>query len=121
MSKLIILCLYHKILLEEISGKSGDKGNVLAYNTYGTSRINAYKIIEQTLNAIAQAKQESEYDGQYIQFGGMNPEITLRKHQINAIAHILLCNKSLFVVPNHIIEQYYIFQKKVTNIILIVI
>ena len=178
-----------------ITGKSEDKGNVLAYNTYGTSRINAYKIIEQTLNlkdvriydtkididgkeqkvlntketAIAQAKQESikekfenwiwndqnrreklvklynekfnsikprEYDGQYIQFGGMNPEITLRKHQINAIAHILyggntllahevgagktyemiagameskrlgLCNKSLFVVPNHITEQF---------------
>ena len=77
-----------------------------------------------------------EYDGQYITFGGINPEISLRKHQVNAIAHILyggntllahevgagktfemvagameskrlgLCNKSLFVVPNHIIEQF---------------
>ena len=178
-----------------ISGKSEDIGNIKAINTYGTPRINAYKIIETTLNlkdvriydkvidingnevrelniketAIAQAKQElikekfqewiwkeqprrerlvnlynekfncirpREYDGQYITFGGMNPEIQLRKHQINAIAHILyggntllahevgagktfemvagameskrlgLCNKSLFVVPNHIIEQF---------------
>ena len=178
-----------------ISGKSEDVGNVRAYNTYGTPRANAYKIIETTLNlkdvriydtfididgkeqrvlnakdtAIAQAKQEQikqqfqdwiwkdqarrerlvtyynenfnnirprEYDGQYITFGGINPEITLRKHQINAIAHILyggntllahevgagktfemvagametkrlgLCSKSLFVVPNHIIEQF---------------
>ena len=77
-----------------------------------------------------------EYDGQYINFSGINPEISLRKHQVNAIAHILyggntllahevgagktfemvagameskrlgLCNKSLFVVPNHIIEQF---------------
>ena len=178
-----------------ISGKSEDRGNVRSYNTYGTSRANAYKIIETTLNlkdvritdtivdidgkeqkvlnaketAIAQAKQDliktkfeewiwkdqsrrerlvklynekfnsirpREYDGKYITFGGMNPEITLRTHQINAIAHILyggntllahevgagktfemvagsmeskrlgLCNKSLFVVPNHIIEQF---------------
>ncbi len=178
-----------------ISGKSEDKGNVLAYSTYGTARANAYKIIETTLNlkdirindtvidehgneqkvlnaketAIAQAKQDRikeefvewiwkdqarrerlvkiyneqfnsikprEYDGQYIQFGGINPEISLRKHQIDAIAHILyggntllahevgagktfemvasameskrlgLCSKSLFVVPNHIIEQF---------------
>ena len=178
-----------------ISGKSEDRGNIKAINTYGTLRINAYKIIETTLNlkdvrifdttidmdgkeqkvlnkketAIAQAKQDiiktkfeewiwkdqarrerlvnyynehfnnirpREYDGQYITFGGMNPEIKLRKHQINAIAHILyggntllahevgagktfemvagameskrlgLCNKSLFVVPNHIIEQF---------------
>ena len=178
-----------------ISGKSEDRGNVKSYSTYGTSRINAYKIIEQTLNlkdvritdtivdidgkeqrvlntketAIAQAKQDlikskfeewiwkdqarrerlvnlynekfnsirpREYDGQYISFGGINPEIHLRKHQINAIAHILyggntllahevgagktfemvaaameskrlgLCSKSLFVVPNHIIEQF---------------
>lgn len=178
-----------------ISGKSVDKGNVKSYSTYGTSRVNAYKIIENTLNlkdvrvydkvidadgnenrvlnsketAIAQSKQEiikekflewiwkdqprrerlvklynekfnnirtREYDGQYISFGGMNPEITLRKHQVNAIARILyggnsllahevgagktfemvaasmeskrlgLCNKSLFVVPNHIIEQF---------------
>ena len=178
-----------------ISGKSEDRGNVLAYSTYGTTRANAYKIIETTLNlkdvkitdtvidengneqkvlnvketAIAQAKQDRikdefvewiwkdhsrrerlvkiynekfnsikprEYDGQYIQFGGINPEISLRKHQIDAIAHILyggntllahevgagttfetvdspmeskrLClrRKSLFVVPNHIIEQF---------------
>ena len=178
-----------------ISGKSEDRGNVLAYSTYGTTRANAYKIIETTLNlkdvkitdtvidengneqkvlnvketAIAQAKQDRikdefvewiwkdhsrrerlvkiynekfnsikprEYDGQYIQFGGINPEISLRKHQIDAIAHILyggntllahevgagktfemvasameskrlgLCSKSLFVVPNHIIEQF---------------
>lgn len=137
-----------------ISGKSEDRGNVLAYNTYGTTRINAYKIIETTLNlkdvritdtvidengneqkvlnaketAIAQAKQEKikeefaewiwkdqsrrerlvtiynekfnsikprEYDGQYIQFGGINPEISLRKHQIDAIAHILYGGNTL--------------------------
>lgn len=178
-----------------ISGKSEDSGNVKAINTYGTRRVNAYKIIETTLNlkdvrifdtvididgkeqkvlntketAIAQSKQEliknkfedwiwrdqarrerlvtyyneqfnntrpREYDGQYITFGGINPEISLRKHQVNAIAHILyggntllahevgagktfemvagameskrlgLCSKSLFVVPNHIIEQF---------------
>lgn len=178
-----------------IVGKSEDRGNILAYSTYGTTRANAYRIIETTLNlkdvritdtvidengneqkvlnaketAIAQAKQEKikeeflewiwkdqsrrerlvkiynekfnsikprEFDGQYIQFGGINPEITLRKHQIDAIAHILyggntllahevgagktfemvasameskrlgLCSKSLFVVPNHIIEQF---------------
>lgn len=178
-----------------ISGKSEDRGNLLAYSTYGTTRANAYKIIETTLNlkdirindtvidengneqkvlnaketAIAQAKQDRikeefvewiwkdptrrerlvkiynekfnclkprEYDGQYIQFGGINPEITLEKHQIDAIAHTLyggntllahevgagktfemvasameskrlgLCSKSLFVVPNHIIEQF---------------
>ena len=178
-----------------IQGKSEDRLNSRATTTYGTSRMNAYKIIEQTLNlkdirifdtvidldgkeqkvlnaketAIAQGKQEiiktkfqewiwkdqarrerlttiynerfnsikpREYDGKYITFGGMNPEITLRKHQINAIARILyggntllahevgagktfemvagameskrigLCNKSLFVVPNHIIEQF---------------
>ena len=178
-----------------ITGKSEDRGNEKVYSTYGTKRMNAYKIIEQTLNlkdvrifdtvidldgkeqkvlnaketAIAQAKQEMiktkfnewiwsdqerrnrlttmynekfncikprEYDGQYITFGGINPEITLRLHQSNAIARILyggntllahevgagktfemvagameskrigLCNKSLFVVPNHIIEQF---------------
>lgn len=178
-----------------ISGKSEDTGNIKAINTYGTTRANAYKIIENTLNlkdvrifdtvidingkeqrvlntketAIAQAKQDlikskfedwiwkdqarrerlvteynekfnnirpREYDGQYITFGGINPEISLRKHQVNAIAHILyggntllahevgagktfemvagameskrlgLCSKSLFVVPNHIIEQF---------------
>ena len=178
-----------------MEGKSYDKGNVRAYNTYGTSRINAYKIIEETLNlkdvrifdyieddegkkkavlnkketAIAQSKQEMikqefqdwiwsdperrerlcksynekfnsvrprEYDGSHIIFNGMNPEIELREHQKNAVAHILyggntllahavgagktfemvaaaqeskrlgLCNKSLFVVPNHLTEQW---------------
>ena len=178
-----------------IEGKSYDRSNVKAYSTYGTSRINGYKIIEETLNlkdvrifdyiedeegkkkavlnkketAIAQAKQElikqgfqdwiwadptrrekltkmynekfnsirpREYDGSHIVFNGMNPEIELREHQKNAVAHILyggntllahavgagktfemvaaameskrlgLCNKSLFVVPNHLIEQW---------------
>lgn len=178
-----------------IEGKSYDKGNVRAYNTYGTSRINAYKIIEETLNLkdvrifdyieddegkkkavlnkketeIAQSKQEMikqefqdwiwsdperrerlcksynekfnsvrprEYDGSHIIFNGMNLEIELREHQKNAVAHILyggntllahavgagktfemvaaaqeskrlgLCNKSLFVVPNHLTEQW---------------
>ena len=131
-----------------IEGKSYDRSNVKAYSTYGTSRINAYKIIEETLNlkdvrifdyiedeegrkkavlnkketAIAQAKQElikqgfqdwiwadparrekltkmynekfnsirpREYDGSHIVFNGMNPEIELREHQKNAVAHIL--------------------------------
>ena len=178
-----------------IEGKSTDRGNVKAISTYGTIRINAYEIIEDTLNlkdvrifdyvydadgrktavlnkketAIAQSKQElikdafaewiwkdpdrreaicktynilfnsnrpREYDGSHINFSGMNPEITLRKHQVNAIAHILyggntllahvvgagktfemvaaameskrlgLCQKSLFVVPNHLTEQW---------------
>ncbi len=178
-----------------IENKNVDKGNIKAYKTYGTDRINAYKIIETTLNlkdvkifdtiiddegrkqrvlnkketAIAQSKQEQikkafedwiwndqdrrnrlvqiynerfnsirprEYDGSNLRFVGMNPEISLRKHQLNAIAHVLyggncllahevgagktfemvasameskrlgLCNKSLFVVPNHIIEQF---------------
>ena len=178
-----------------IEGKSTDRGNVKAISTYGTKRINAYEIIEVTLNlkdvrifdyvydadgrktavlnkketAIAQSKQElikdafaewiwkdpdrreaicktynilfnsnrpREYDGSHINFSGMNPEITLRKHQVNAIAHILyggntllahvvgagktfemvaaameskrlgLCQKSLFVVPNHLTEQW---------------
>ena len=178
-----------------IEGKSTDRGNVKAISTYGTKRINAYEIIETTLNlkdvrifdyqydeegrriavlnkketAIAQSKQElikdafaewiwkdpdrreaicktynilfnsnrpREYDGSHISFSGMNPEITLRKHQVNAIAHILyggntllahvvgagktfemvaaameskrlgLCQKSLFVVPNHLTEQW---------------
>ena len=178
-----------------IEGKSKDRGNVKAISTYGTQRINAYEIIEDTLNlkdvrifdyvydadgrktavlnkketAIAQSKQElikdafaewiwkdpdrreaicktynilfnsnrpREYDGSHINFSGMNPEITLRKHQVNAIAHILyggntllahvvgagktfemvaaameskrlgLCQKSLFVVPNHLTEQW---------------
>ena len=178
-----------------IDGKSNDRNNVKAYTTYGTSRINAYKIIEQTLNlkdvkifdtfiddegrkqrvlnrketAIACSKQDAikeaflnwvwedperrnhlvrlyndkfncirprEYDGSHIGLVGMNPEIKLRTHQLNAVAHVLygnntllahevgagktfemvaaameskrlgLCNKSLFVVPNHIIEQF---------------
>ena len=178
-----------------IEGKSSDRSNVKAYTTYGTNRINAYKIIEETLNlkdvrifdyvedadgkkkpvlnttetAIAQAKQEQikqgfqdwvwadptrremlckiynekfnstrprEYDGSHIVFSGMNPEIELREHQKNAVAHILyggntllahavgagktyemtaaameskrlgLCSKSLFVVPNHLTEQW---------------
>ena len=178
-----------------MEGKGMDPGNVKAFSTYGTKRINAYEIIETTLNlkdvrifdyvydadgrktavlnkketAIAQSKQElikdafaewiwkdpdrreaicktynilfnsnrpREYDGSHISFSGMNPEITLRKHQVNAIAHILyggntllahvvgagktfemvaaameskrlgLCQKSLFVVPNHLTEQW---------------
>lgn len=178
-----------------VKGKNDDRsGNIKANVTFGTSRINAYKIIEETLNlrdvrifdtveedgvekrvlnkketAIAQQKQEAikeafqswiwkdprrrerltriyndrfnavrprEYDGSHIRFTGMNPEITLRKHQVDAVAHILyggntllahcvgagktfemaaaameskhlgLCNKSLFVVPNHLTEQW---------------
>ena len=178
-----------------IEGKSADKSNIKAHSTYGTGRINGYKIIEETLNlrdvrifdyvedadgkknpvlnkketAIAQGKQElikqafqdwiwkdparrerltrlyndkfnstrpREYDGSHLNFVGMNPEITLRPHQVNAIAHILyggntllahvvgagktfemvaaaqeskrlgLCQKSLFVVPNHLTEQW---------------
>ena len=137
-----------------IEGKSYDRSNVKAYSTYGTSRINAYKIIEETLNlkdvrifdyiedeegrkkavlnkketAIAQAKQElikqgfqdwiwadparrekltkmynekfnsirpREYDGSHIVFNGMNPEIELREHQKNAVAHILYGGNTL--------------------------
>ena len=178
-----------------MEGKSYDRGNLKAYNTYGTKRVNAYKIIEDTLNmkdvrvfdymeddegkkrailnkketAIAQSKQElikqgfqdwvwrdparreklvrlyndkfnsirpREYDGSHITFSGMNAEIELREHQKNAVAHILyggntllahavgagktfemtaaameskrlgLCTKSLFVVPNHLTEQW---------------
>lgn len=178
-----------------VSEKNYDRGNVKAANTYGTGRINGYKIIEETLNlkdvrifdyvyddngrktpvlnkketAIAQGKQEMikqafqdwvwkdphrrerlcklynekfnsirprEYDGSHLTFVGMNPEIKLRPHQVNAIAHILyggntllahvvgagktfemvaaameskrlgLCQKSLFVVPNHLTEQW---------------
>ena len=178
-----------------IEGKSNDRGNVNAYSTYGTERINAYKIIEQTLNlrdvkifdyiedaggkkkpvlnkretALAQAKQEQikqafqdwiwtdperrdrlvklynerfnstrprEYDGSHLVFPGMNPEIILRRHQLNAIArglygqntllgHVVgagktwtavaiaqerkrlgLCHKVLIVVPNHLTEQW---------------
>lgn len=187
---------YSKLTGEwNVEGKSYDRGNLKAYNTYGTKRVNAYKIIEETLNmkdvrvfdyiedadgkkkavlnkketAIAQSKQElikqgfqdwvwrdperreklvrlynekfnsirpREYDGSHIVFSGINPEITLREHQKNAVAHILyggntllahavgagktyemtaaameskrlgLCNKSLFVVPNHLTEQW---------------
>ena len=187
---------YSKFTSEwNIESKSHDRSNVKAYSTYGTNRINAYKIIEETLNMkdvrifdyieddegkkkavlnneetqIAQAKQElikqgfkdwiwndpnrreklvklynekfnsirpREYDGSHIIFSGMNPEIELREHQKNAIAHILyggntllahavgadktfemtaaameskrlgLCSKSLFVVPNHLTEQW---------------
>ena len=178
-----------------IEGKSYDRSNVKVYNTYGTNRINGYKIIEETLNlrdvrifdyvedengkktavlnkketAIAQGKQQlikdafadwiwkdqerrdrlcklynekfnsvrpREYNGEHLNFVGINPEITLRPHQVNAIAHILyggntllahvvgagktfemvaaaqeskrlgLCQKSLFVVPNHLTEQW---------------
>jgi N12 class adenine-specific DNA methylase/adenine-specific DNA methylase len=178
-----------------IENKSYDTSNIKVFNTYGTSCINAYKIIEETLNLkdvrifdyiedeegrkkpvlnkketqIAQAKQElikqgfrdwiwsdparreklcrlyndkfnslrpREYDGSHIAFNGMNPEIELREHQRNAVAHILyggntllahavgagktyemvaaameskrlgLCSKSLFVVPNHLTEQW---------------
>ena len=187
---------YSKVSGEwSISDKNYDRSNVKAMNTYGTTRINGYKIIEETLNlkdvrifdyifdesgkktpvlnkketAIAQGKQEMikqafqdwiwkdpnrrdrlcrlynekfnslrprEYDGSHLKFVGMNPEITLRPHQVNAIAHILyggntllahvvgagktfemvaaameskrlgLCQKSLFVVPNHLTEQW---------------
>ena len=187
---------YSKVSGEwSISDKNYDRSNVKAANTYGTTRINGYRIIEETLNlkdvrifdyifdesgkktpvlnkketAIAQGKQEMikqafqdwiwkdpnrrdrlcrlynekfnslrprEYDGSHLKFVGMNPEITLRPHQVNAIAHILyggntllahvvgagktfemvaaameskrlgLCQKSLFVVPNHLTEQW---------------
>ena len=178
-----------------IEGKSIDRGNPRANNTYGTNRVNAYKIIEDTLNlrdtrvfdyvedeegkrkpilnkketAIAQGKQDlikqafqewiwkdperrqrltadynerfnairpREYDGSHLHFYGMNPEISLRKHQKDGVARIIyggntllayvvgagktytmvaaameckrlgLCNKSMVVVPNHIIEQF---------------
>ncbi len=178
-----------------ISGKSADSGNVNGTYTYGTERVNAYKILEETLNlrdvrvydtttdtdgkekrvlnaketTLAQQKQQEikdafaewiwksperrhalverynelfnstkprEYNGEHIKLGGMNPEITLREHQKNAVAHILyggntllahevgagktfemvaaameskrlgLCNKPLFAVPNHLTEQW---------------
>lgn len=178
-----------------ITDKNADRANIKAIATFGTKRMTAYHILEQTLNqkdvrvfdyvedasgnrtavlnkketAIAQDRQElikskfpewlwqdidrrekmcaiynetfnsirpREYDGQHITFFGMNPEITLRKHQIDAIAHIMyggntllahevgagktfemvaaamemkrlgLCTKSLVVVPNHITEQW---------------
>ena len=180
----------------QISGKNVvGQNNVAAYSTYGTSRANAYKILEDSLNlrdvriydtvedadgkerrvlnaketTLAAQKQQAirdafrdwiwrdperrqalvrqyneemnatrprEYDGSHIVFGGMNPAITLREHQKNAIAHVLyggntllahevgagktfemvgaameakrlgLCQKSLFVVPNHLTEQW---------------
>ena len=178
-----------------ISNKSYDSANVLAYATFGTARISGYKILEDTLNLkdvrifdtvenaegkevrvlnkketiLAQQKQQAikdafrdwvwkapdrrerltrlynerfnstrprEYDGSHLTFPGINPEITLRPHQVNAIARILyggntllahvvgagktfemtaaameskrlgLCNKPLFVVPNHLTEQW---------------
>ena len=180
----------------QITGKSSvSENNVAAYTTYGTSRANAYKILEDSLNlrdvriydtvedadgkerrvlnaketTLAAQKQQAirdafrdwiwrdperrqtlvrqyneemnstrprEYDGSHITFGGMNPSITLRDHQLGAIAHVLyggntllahevgagktfemvaaameskrlgLCQKSLFVVPNHLTEQW---------------
>ena len=180
----------------QISGKNVvGQNNVAAYSTYGTSRANAYKILEDSLNlrdvriydtvedadgkerrvlnaketTLAAQKQQAirdafrdwiwrdperrqalvrqyneemnatrprEYDGSHIVFGGMHPAITLREHQKNAIAHVLyggntllahevgagktfemvgaameakrlgLCQKSLFVVPNHLTEQW---------------
>lgn len=179
-----------------IEGKTAmGKGDIMSCETYGTSRANAYKILEETLNLkdvriydtiedddgkpkrvlnkretmLAQQKQQSikdafanwiwqdpqrrislvrqynelfnstrprEYNGEHIHFVGMNPEISLREHQRNAIAHVLyggntllahevgagktfemaasameakrlgLCQKSLFVVPNHLTEQW---------------
>lgn len=178
-----------------VTGKSEDYDNTAANLTYGTKRISAYKIIEETLNlrdvrifdnaidangneirvlnkketVIAQQKQQAireafrdwiwkepkrrerlvrlyndkfnairprEYDGSHIQFHGMNPEIELRPHQKNAVARILyggntllghvvgsgktytmaaaameakrlgLCHKPMFVVPNHLTEQW---------------
>ena len=179
-----------------VEGKTAPgRGDIISSETYGTSRANAYKILEETLNLkdvriydtiedaegkpkrvlnkretmLAQQKQQAikdafanwvwqdpqrrialvrqynelfnstrprEYDGSHIHFVGMNPEITLREHQRNAIAHVLyggntllahevgagktyemaasameakrlgLCQKSLFVVPNHLTEQW---------------
>ena len=179
-----------------VEGKTATgRSDIISSETYGTSRANAYKILEETLNLkdvriydtiedaegkpkrvlnkratmLAQQKQQvikdafanwvwqdpqrrialvkqynelfnatrpREYDGSHIKFVGMNPEITLRKHQRNAIAHVLyggntllahevgagktyemaasameakrlgLCQKSLFVVPNHLTEQW---------------
>ena len=179
-----------------VEGKTATgRGDIISSETYGTSRANAYRILEETLNLkdvriydtiedadgklkrvlnkretmLAQQKQQvikdafanwvwqdpqrrialvkqynelfnstrpREYDGSHIHFVGMNPEITLREHQRNAIAHVLyggntllahevgagktyemaasameakrlgLCQKSLFVVPNHLTEQW---------------
>ena len=191
------ICIHYSTYTGEwqVEGKSRDRGSVNANSTYGTGRVNGYKILEETLNlravrvfdyiedehgnkvpvlnkketAIAQGKQElikqafqdwiwkdqrrrdrlcklynekfnsirpREYDGSHLNFVGMNPAIQLRPHQVNAIAHILyggntllahvvgagktyemvaagmeskrlgLCQKSLYVVPNHLTEQW---------------
>ena len=178
-----------------IENKSADNMNIIAFNSLGTERASAYRLLEDALNLketriydyivesdgskkavfnaketmAAQAKQElikqafkdwiwkdperrerltryyndtfnnvrpREYDGSHIHFVGMNPEITLRPHQVNAIAHILyggntllahkvgagktfemiaaaqeskrlgLCHKAMFVVPNHLVGQW---------------
>lgn len=177
-----------------VKGKNADRGNSLVNMTYGTSRANAYRILEDSLNlrdtrifdtieedgkekrvlnkketTLASQKQEAireafkdwvfrdperrqtlcakynelfnstrprEYDGSHLKFPGMTPDITLRPHQLNAVAHQLygdntllahcvgagktfemiaaameskrlgLCQKSLFVVPNHLTEQW---------------
>ena len=177
-----------------LKGKNADHGNALVNMTYGTSRANAYRILEDSLNlrdtrifdtieedgkekrvlnkketTLASQKQEAireafkdwvfrdperrqtlcakynelfnstrprEYDGSHLKFPGMTPDITLRPHQLNAVAHQLygdntllahcvgagktfemiaaameskrlgLCQKSLFVVPNHLTEQW---------------
>ncbi|WP_308527412.1 helicase-related protein [uncultured Oscillibacter sp.] len=191
------ICIHYSTYTGEwqVEGKSRDKSSVNANSTYGTGRVNGYKILEETLNlrtvrvfdyiedehgnrvpvlnkqetAIAQGKQElikqafqdwvwkdqhrrdrltrlynekfnsirpREYDGSHLNFVGINPAIQLRPHQVNAIAHILyggntllahvvgagktyemvaagmeskrlgLCQKSLYVVPNHLTEQW---------------
>ena len=191
------ICVHYSTYTGEwqVEGKSRDKSSVNANSTYGTGRVNGYKILEETLNlravrvfdyiedehgnrtpvlnkketAIAQGKQAlikqefqnwiwkdqrrrdrlcklynekfnsirpREYDGSHLNFVGMNPAIQLRPHQVNAIAHILyggntllahvvgagktyemvaagmeskrlgLCQKSLYVVPNHLTEQW---------------
>ena len=177
-----------------VKGKNSDYGNTLVNNTFGTSRVNAYRLLEDALNlkdtriydtivedgkekrvlnkketTIASQKQDAireafkdwvfrdperraaltakynelfnstrprEYDGSHLQFPGMTPDITLKPHQKNAVAHVLygdntllahcvgagktfemtaaameskrlgLCHKSLFVVPNHLTEQW---------------
>jgi SNF2 family DNA or RNA helicase/uncharacterized membrane-anchored protein YhcB (DUF1043 family) len=177
-----------------VKGKNADYGNTLVHSTYGTSRANAYKILEDSLNlkdtriydtvtedgkekrilnkketTLASQKQETireafkdwvfrdperrtalvakynelfnsirprEYDGSHLKFPGMTPDIVLKPHQLNAVAHVLygdntllahcvgagktfemtaaameskrlgLCHKSLFVVPNHLTEQW---------------
>lgn len=191
-----IRVLYSPVTGEwNVTGKRLDRANPKSSNVYGTKRVNAYKIIEDSLNqrdvkvwdkfvdvdgtekrklnkketAIAQAKQEQikqafkdwiwqdsnrreelaalynerfnslrprEYDGSHLSFSGINPEIALRKHQLDAVAHIIyggntllahevgagktfemvaaameskrlgLCRKSLVVVPNHITGQF---------------